>query len=295
MKLLGSLSWVPDKLMVPIQYYLQKGKIVNLKKPKTFNEKIQAYKLFYRDPLLLQCTDKEAVRDYVKRKGMEHLLVPLLGVYSKPEDIDFNGLPDKFVIKTSDGGGANEVIVCRKKEKKILEEIKGKVKEWINFPKPKKHIAREWAYDNGYDRKILIEELLEDPEGKKDIDDFKFYCFQGKYKFMQWHKDRHSFHRAGHLDENFKFLPEVEVDSYPTFAEEPLLPSNIEEMKIYAEKLAEDFPFVRVDMYNIGGKIYFGELTFYPASGYFNYKPEYVDEWLGSFFHYPFQKVSEIK
>ena len=288
MRILGLFSWVPDKWMLRIQYFLQTGSILHLKNPKTFQEKLQVYKISYHDPIMLQCTDKEKVREFVRKKDLSQILVPVIGVYEDVEKIDFDALPEKFVIKTSDGGGCNEVYICRNKNQENIEEIKKKLRGWISAPKSKKHIAREWAYDNEFPRKLIIENLLEEP-GKNDIDDYKFYCFQGKFRFMQWHKDRHGDHRAGHCDENGKFLPEIHVDSYPTFDKAMPLPSNFKEMITIAEKLAENFPFVRVDLYSVNEQIYFSELTFYPASGFFNYKPEGTDEWLGTFFEYPFQ------
>lgn len=286
-KVLSMMSWVPDILMINLQYFLQLGKFPNLKHPKSFNEFIQAYKLTYRDPQMLRCTDKYEVRKYLEERGFGEYLVPLIGVYNKFEDIDFTKLPERFVIKTTDGGGGNEVIICKDKSEDTIDQLKKKVDNWMIKKKPKKHIAREWAYDNGYLRRIIVEELLEDTKGNKDIDDFKFYCYNGKFKFMQWHKDRFTNHRAGHFDENLKFLPEICV-SYPSFDHEPVMPDNIEEMREIAEKVSKQFPFVRVDLYSIKGRIYIGELTFYPASGYFHYQPEYVDNWLGSFFTYPF-------
>ena len=285
-KILSSLSWIPDSLMLRIQYFLQTGKKLNLKNPDTFNEKMQWYKLYYHNPEMLRCTDKIEIKKYLEEKGYGEFLIPTIAVYKKTEDFDFKALPEKFVIKTSDGSGANEVMVIRSKNEISEEYLYKKLQEWWKAPKKKKHEAREWAYDNGYPRRIIVEELLEEPE-KNDLDDYKFYCFNGKYRFLQWHKDRHTAHRAGHYDENLNFLPDVRVDTYPSFDKAENLPQNFNKMIEVAESVANAFPFVRVDLYNINGKIYIGELTFYPASGYFNYQPEYVDKWLGSLFTEP--------
>lgn len=290
-KILSLLSWVPDRLMIRIQYFLQTGKKLNLKNPETFNEKMQWYKLNYHDPEMLRCTDKVEIREYLKEKGFGNLIVPIIAIYEKPEDLDFKSLPEKFVIKTSDGSGANEVMVCHSKKELGEDYLKNRVEEWFKTPKKRNHEAREWAYNNGYPRRVIVEELIEEP-GKKDIDDYKFYCFQGKYKFLQWHKDRHSSHKAGHYDENREFLPEVRVSSYPSFEKAERLPDNFEEMVEIAETISKAFPFVRVDLYNINKRIYIGELTFYPASGYFNYQPPYVDKWLGTLFSEPLVSYS---
>lgn len=292
MLILSGFQWMPDELIVRIQYYLQTGKRLRLKNPQYFNEKLQAYKLFYRDPVMLECTDKLKVREFVEDRGLKEILVPIYGVFNSLEEIDFEKLPDKFVIKTNDGGGGNEVLVCDGKDKLNQKEFEKKVNQWLKAPKPKKHIAREWAYDNGYPRRLIVEQLLEEPEDPtKDIDDYKFFCFDGKYKIMQWHKDRRANHKAGFWDENLDFIENVNI-LYPTFEPDkaPLLPENIQEMVEVAEKLSKGFPYVRVDLYNIGGKIYFSELTFYPASGYIPFNPYSFDKRLGSYFEYPFKK-----
>lgn len=282
MKVLSGLSWLPDSVMLKVQYFMQTGERLNLKNPKKFNEYLQAYKLYYRNPEMQRCADKVEVREFVKEKGLENILIPLIGVYNKPEDIDFEKLPDKFVVKASDGGGGNEVLICREKSEKFIEESKKKIQEWMNRSRPRKHIAREWAYENDFARKILIEELLEDPSELPDVDDFKFFCYNGKYKVLEWHKDRSTNHSAAHYDENLQYLPNFYT--YKVMHSDHPLPENIGEMVKVAEKLSEGFPFVRVDLYNIGGKIYFGEMTFYPASGYFVFRPDEINIWLGSFF-----------
>lgn len=280
------MNWLPDSLMLQIQYFLQTGKRLRIKNAKTFGEHIQAYKLYYRNPLMHQCVDKVEVRNYVQRKGLEEILVPIIGIYQKPEEIDFEKLPDNFIIKSSDGGGNNEVKICRGKNEKEIEDLKPIIKEWIRAPRPKKHIAREWAYENNIQRRILIEQLLEQP-GKKDIDDYKFFCYNGKFQVLELHRNRSTNHQAGHFDRDLNYLDHVKI--YPIPLGDKTLPGNIGEMIKIAEKLAEGFPFVRVDLYNVEGKIYFGEMTFYPASGYFVYQPEEVNDWLGSFFEYPFK------
>lgn len=261
---------------------MQTGERLHLKNPIKFNEFIQLYKLHYKNPLMHKCVDKFEAREFIKERGLESFLVPLIGVYDSVEEIDFKGLPDKFVVKTTDGGGSVEVKVVHEKGKEDLEKLRKELQEWMKFPKPRKHIGREWAYENDYPRRIIIEELLENNDGNPDIDDFKFFCFGGKYKVLEWHKDRNTNHSAAHYDENLNFLPEFYT--YKVMHKDHPLPDNIGEMVKIAEKLSEGFPFVRVDLYNVNGKIYFGEMTFYPASGYFVYRPEEINTWLGSFF-----------
>lgn len=288
-KVLSLLNWMPDKIIVGIQYFLQTGRKLHLKNPETFGEYLQAYKLKYRNPLMHQCVDKAEVRKYVETKGLSEILIPQIGIFNSEDDINYKELPRKFVVKTSDGGGNNEILLCKDKKKLDEKDFRTTIKGWLQAPKSKKHIAREWAYDNGFPRRIIVEELLEE-SGKKDIDDFKFFCYNGKFKVLEWHKDRSTLHRAGHFDEKLQYLPQNKI--YDTDFGRETLPENIQEMVKVAEKLAEGFPFVRVDLYNVNGKIYFGEMTFYPASGYFMYRPESVNTWLGSFFTYPFENGS---
>lgn len=285
--LLSLLSWMPDALMIRVQYLIQTGHFLHLKQPKTFGEIMQAYKLYYRNPEMHRCVDKGEVRSYVREKGYEDILVPLYGLYDSPEKIDFGKLPKSFIMKTTDGGGNNEVKIIRDKALTSESELKDMAQKWMQSPKPKKHIAREWAYENEIPRKILIEQLLQQP-GKIDIDDYKFFCYDGKFKVLEVHRDRSTQHTAGHYDANLNYLSHIKIYKDPLKDQE--LPQNIGEMIKIVEKLSEGFPFVRVDLYNVRGKIYFGEMTFYPASGYFVYRPESVNTWLGSFFKYPFER-----
>lgn len=276
------MSWVPDKLLLYVQFFLQTGKIMNLRNPKTFQDFIQFYKLYYRNSSMRLCTDKVEVRKYVKQKGLESILIPVIGIYDKAEDINYENLPDKFVMKASDGGGNNQVLICQDKKEFTKDSLLNIAQIWMSAPRSRKHIAREWAYDNNIPRKIIIEELLENPDGRPDMDDYKFFCYKGKFKVLEWHKDRSQNHTAAHYDENLQYMPEVKI--YNGIWEKTPFPPNFTEMVKVAETLSQEFPFVRVDLYNLKGKIYFGEMTFYPASGYYVYHPENVNVVLGSFF-----------
>ena len=290
MVILSALFWVPDKLMLYIQYYLQTGKKLHLKNPKTFNEKLQAYKLYYRNPEMLNCTDKIEVRKYLEKKGFKDILVPVHKIIENLDEFNFDELPDKFVAKTSDGGGGNQILIYRNKKNLNIEEVKKTFRQWSRAPKPVKHVAREWAYDNGFSRKILIEQLLEnDNPQNKEIDDYKFFCFDGKFKILWVDKNRYSDHRRGFWNEKLEFLNDVKC-LYPTFTQPPVLPNNIQEMIKIAEKLSQGFPFVRIDLYNVNNKIYFSEMTFYPNSGYTPFHPLSFDQQLGSFLDYPKNK-----
>lgn len=282
--ILSLLDWVPDELMVRIQYFMKLGKWVKLKSPRDFNEWIQGYKLSYRNPLMKQLTDKYEVREYVKEQGLENILVPLIGVFEKDAGsqkilrektskviLKLEDLPKKFVAKTNDGAGGNRVFICKDKEKIDKHEFYSLITRWMNERKGKKHYAREWAYENDFSRKFLIEQYLEE-EGKEGLDDYKFLCFGGKFKCLWVDTGRFSNHKRGFWDANLSRIEEAWCQ-YPKLDLDYKLPKNITEMITIAERLAKDFPFVRIDLYNLSGKIYFGELTFYPNSGYKTYHP----------------------
>ena len=282
-RLLKMFSWLPDRVMLPIQYFLILHRWPDMKNPKRFTEKIQCYKAFYRNPTMLDCVDKYKVREYVRMKlGTEKYLNTLYQVCNNANEIDFNTLPDKFVIKTTDGGNGDNVLICRDKNKLDIKLTRNKINGWRN--KKYYSISREWAYNGAKESKIIIEKLLESPENKDcSIDDYKFLCFNGKFRYLWVDKNRYSNHRRGFWNENLHFIKNVQSD-HPTFDLEPELPQNIHEMIKVSEKLSEDFPFARIDLYNIQGNIIFGEITFYPWSGYVQYKPDSFDYELGKYF-----------
>ena len=281
--ILRAFSWVPDKFMLPLQYYIVLHRWPDMKLPKRFTEKIQCYKAFYRNEQMLDCVDKYAVRQYVERKlGTTQYLNELYQVCNNAGEIDFESLPQKFVIKTTDGGNGDNVYICHDKNAIDVEATVALVDSWRN----KKYyaVSREWAYKGAKKSQVIVEQLLESDENADgSIDDYKFMCFNGKFRYLWVDKNRYSDHRRGFWNENLEFMPGVRSD-HPTFDIAPKLPENILEMVALAEKLAEDFPFVRVDFYNIKGKIYFGEITFYPWSGYVQYTPDEFDFELGSNF-----------
>lgn len=274
--------WLPDKIMLSIQYRLTFGRWPNLKHPERFTEWIQWYKMHYRNPVILQCVDKFRVRDYVRDKIGEEYLVTLYAVTTNASSIDFDALPTKFVIKTTDGGSGDNVLIVRDKSSLNISDAIKHIDSW----RGKKYyiISREWAYRGAKSSQIIIEKLLEsDANADGSIDDYKFLCFDGKFKYLWIDKDRYCNHHRGFWDEHLNFMPEV-VSDHPTFSTPPVLPDNIADMISVAEKLAADFPFVRVDLYNISGKIIFGELTFYPWSGYVRFSPDSFDFTLGKLF-----------
>lgn len=279
--ILRMLKFVPDKAMIKLQYRIKLKRKLNLKDPKRYTEKIQWYKLYYRNPVMMECVDKYGVRKYIEKKGLGNILNQLYQVVDRPEEINFDQLPDKFVIKTTNGSGTNILV----KDKKTLDiaETKKKLNDFLNMAEAS--AGREWAY-GGSGKKIIVEELLEDNSNKdKGISDYKFLCFNGKPVYVVYDKDRFSDHKRNFYDVNWNY---VKVDSdCPCFEDSVKKPENYEKMVEIASVLSRDFPAVRVDLYNIEGKIYFGELTFYPWSGYVQYTPDSFDFELGKYFVLP--------
>lgn len=279
--ILKTLSWVPDCIMLRVQYRIQNGRWPNLKYPKRYTEKLQLYKMRYRNPVLHKCVDKYEVRKYVERKGLSNKLNKLYGVYSKAEDIDFKKLPNRFVIKTTDGGGGNTIIICNDKSKLDIPSTIQKVNSWLNASRA--NAGREWAYVDIEKSQIIIEEYLENSVNPDaGIEDFKILCFNGEPKYIIVDKDRYIDHKRNFYTIDWK---RVDVDTdHEQFYEDYPQPNNLDEMLDIARKLSKEFPHVRVDLYNIDGRILFGELTFYPWSGYVQFTPDEFDFHLGSLF-----------
>lgn len=280
-KILSFLSFIPDLFMVKFQYRVKLGRRLNLKNPKRYTEKLQWYKLYYKNPLMSQCADKYEVREYIRSKGLEDILNKLYYVYDSIEDIDMDKLPNKFVMKTTNGSGTN--ILCQEKANVNVGEMKSKLSKWLK--RNYYSAGREWAYKNIIPR-IIVEEFLEDETNKFDgINDYKFICFNGKVEYIVLDVDRQIDHKRNVYDRDWNFI-DVETD-HKNFGDCISKPEALGEMLNIAEKLAEDFPSVRVDLYWVKNKIYFGELTFYPWTGYVPFNPDEFDFILGDKFILP--------
>ncbi|MCQ2104883.1 MAG: hypothetical protein MJZ26_03725 [Fibrobacter sp.] len=279
-KILNILQFIPDSLMLRFQYRVKLHRSLNLKKPLRFTEKVQWYKLNYRNPVMHQCVDKFLVRQFVESKGLKNILVDLYGYFSSVDKIDFEKLPKSFVIKTTHGGGGMNVVVCSDKSTLDYDLLKQK----LILPKHpvKKTLGREWAY-SGLMPGIIVEELLVNTDNPDaGVNDYKIFCFNGKPEYLVVDVDRYIGHKRNFYTANWDPL-NVSSDCPQADYDIPK-PDNFDEMIKIASKLSEDFPFVRVDLYNISGKIYFGELTFYPWSGYVQYTPDEADFDFGRFF-----------
>lgn len=259
-----SLRFLPDKSYIKLYYRLRVGRKLNMDNPTTLNEKLQWMKFNYRFPLQSIVSDKLLVRDYVKEKIGEEYLIPLLGSWKDYEDIDFSLLPKQFVLKCNhDSGG---LVVCTDKDKLDFTKAKDKVEKSLksNFF----YIGREYQYRNIKPR-IICEKFISD-NGNVPMD-YKIYCFNGKPDVPLVCKDRFSknTHRASYLyyDQEWNFVPLNKGDEK---IQNPKIerPKNFEKMLEIARILSADFIFARIDLYNIDGKIYFGEITLSPNSGF---------------------------
>lgn len=280
-KILACLSFVPDSIMLRFQYYIKMGFSPNFKSPSRFTEKIQNYKMNYRNPLMLRCVDKYEVRQYVKDKGLEHILNDCYGVYDHVDEIDLSVLPNQFVAKTTNGGGGLNVILVKNSNDLNEIEFKLKLKRWMKHS-GSYFAGREWAYSGIKKPRIIIESLLVDnnnPDGS--IEDYKFFCFSGKVFCIQEDRGRYSCHSRNFYTKEWIKIP-IQC-TYPTTKSSPR-PLNFSDMIRIAEILSEDFPFARIDLYNIQGQIYFGEITYYPGSGYEAFIPDSFDFELGKQF-----------
>lgn len=285
-KVLKFLSFIPDVPMVHLQYKMKTGVTLNLKNPRRFTEKLQFYKLFYRDPVMKQCVDKGDVREYISNQGFSKILVRCFGVYDSPNEIDFLKLPQKFVVKDTLGGGGNSVVIVKDKDELNIQELTKLMQSWVDEPIDKKHPGREWVYD-GHKHRIIIEEYIEADSQKGGLIDYKFFCNYGDIKFLYVVADRVLGKTAGFgiYAPDFKQMPVTRADESPLTRDVPK-PENYDELKHIAEELARPFPEARIDLYDVEGKIYFGEITFYDGSGYMTFTPDEYDTILGDMFSF---------
>ena len=284
-KILRMLDFVPDKTMLKIQYYIKTGRKLNLNNPKRYSEKLQWYKVNYRNELMRTCSDKYLVRDYVEKKQLGHMLNDLYGVYRNAKDIDFDALPDRFVLKASNGGGGNNIIFCDKTKGFDKEAVIDSLNKWI-FPSGKS-LGREWVYEKS-ENYIIAEKILA-RNANNDLPDYKFFCFNCEpyclYTMIDY-TDDHSKGKLAFYDLDFKHMGYHRKDFKNIDYDIPK-PENFDKMVEYARILSSEFPHVRVDMYNIDGEIVFGELTFFNASGYVLFEPDEFDFILGEKFILP--------
>ena len=271
----------------PIRKIAKKfNKKLNLKNPKTFNEKLQWIKLYDRNPKYSRMVDKYEAKKYVSEIIGEEYIIPTYGVYDCFDEINFDALPQQFVMKCTHISGS--VIVCKDKSNFDFEKAKKEITQNLNR-EYFKH-KREWPYKNVKPR-IIIEKYMATEE-QKELVDYKFFCFNGIPKLLNISE--------GWLTPSTVKMDFLDTDYNPTdfyrtdhgrFDKLPVKPVNFEKMKEISKKLAEDTNFIRVDLYEINGKIYFSELTFFPCGGFIPFEPEEYDLILGNMITLPEKKI----
>lgn len=274
------LMKVSPKLTLKILFYIKQGYRLNLENPKTYNEKLNWIKLNYRNELMPICADKFTVRQYVKDKGLEHILNDLYWEGFNPEDIPFDKLPNQFVIKVTTGSGKN--IICKDKTKLNHQKTIETLRRWLS----EKYLPAygEWFYDVIRPR-IIIEKLLIDENGEIP-NDYKVFCFNGEPKYIAVDVGRFYEMKRNIFDIDWNFKKGYKI-SFPN--DDIILerPQCLEQMIQKARKLSEGFPHVRVDFYIIKNEIYFGELTFTNGAGFGNVRPYSFAEEMGNLIKLP--------
>ncbi len=256
---------LPDKLVINIENFITYKRFLNKENPEYFGEKIQWLKLYGNLEKYNDYVDKYKVREFVSNVIGEEYLIPLLGAYDKPEEIDYEKLPNQFVLKLNHGSGYN--IIVKEKNKENINNINKKLNKWIKEDYYK--IKKEYQYKN-VKKKIVCEKYINDSKG--ELLDYKFFCFNGKPEFVKVDFDRFQNHKVNFYNSNWELL-NLQETGWGNNKNKVDKPKNFSEMLEIARKLSTKFQFVRVDLYNVDGKIYFGELTFTPASGKHSFTP----------------------
>ena len=264
-----------DELYLKWEYYYHMGKKLNLKNPTTFGEKLQWLKLHDHNPIYHTMVDKYAVKEYVSGVLGSDYVIPMLGVWDNAADIQWNDLPDQFVLKATHGGGGGAVFICKDKKDFDKEKVSSRLQIFLDkIDLYKKN--REWAY-KGIPHRIIAEKYMEEDNGQ--LDDYKILCFNGEPQIIIVDADRYKKHKRNFYDKQWNIIP-IESDCEPI--DKPIdKPVNLDEMLNIARILSKNIPFVRVDLYNVKGSIFFGELTFYPWGGFISFKPDKYNKELG--------------
>lgn len=264
------------------------GKWPNLENPQSFSEKVQWLKLHDRRPEYTIMVDKVKVKEYVAKVLGEDYIIPTLGVWDDPDKIDFNLLPEKFVIKCNHNSGTG-MFICKDKRTMDIRRVKAELRKGL---KENYYCGgREWAYKD-VPRKILAESFVEPASGIDDLPDYKFFCFNGEPKYCQVISGRNTKMSIDFFDKDWKHQPFHEPHNYPFASIEPQKPKDYELMWNAAKKLAKDKPFSRIDFYQARDKVLFGEITFFPTSGLGGFSPEEWDYKFGSMIKLPIDSES---
>ena len=278
----GLLCWMSDETFVKMMFRFHEGRRIDLNDPKSLNEKLQWLKLYDRDPKYTEMVDKYRVKDYIKKTIGEEYVIKTLGVWENANDIDFGALPNRFVLKTNHD--SHSIIIC--KDKKEFDERTARKALNRSLKNNGYWYGREWPYKN-VKPCILAEEYLQNTDGTPLID-YKFYCYGGQpiYFMVSYGEAEHNVRnhkfdmQCNSIDHLFKKTPAIK-------AEDAFIPSNISEMINIVKELCGHNEHIRIDLYNIDGKIYFGEITYYSSAGFMNICSQEYSDYLASLIHIP--------
>ncbi|MDO4811338.1 MAG: ATP-grasp fold amidoligase family protein [Eubacteriales bacterium] len=282
----GFYAGLPESEYLKKLYQLKVGKELDLENPQRFTEKIQWLKLYDRNPVYTKMQDKYLVREIIEKKIGSQYMIPLLGVWDRVEDIDFDQLPEQFVLKCNHDCAS--AVICRDKASLDIKAAKAKLKQCLERVYGASGI--EWAYRD-IPRKIIAEKYMQNGD-ELTLTDHKFYCFDGEVKMVMLtsgtaHTDER---RRVTLDPQFRRIPVCKKNDVNS--PEPYeVPKCLDEMIALVEKIAEGIPFVRVDFYVIGGHPYFGEVAFYPDGGFIEFAPTEWEQKLGEWIQLPEKRM----
>ncbi len=271
------LKWVSDKTFIKMVYRAKFNRKLNLKNPLTFNEKLQWLKLNDYKPIYAKMVDKYEAKKYVADIIGEEYIIPTYGVYSNFDEINFDALPNQFVIKcTHDSGG---LVICKDKSNFDKEGSREKIEKCLK--RNYFNEGREPVYKEVIPR-IIVEKYMENKDGSS-IEDYKIFCFHGEPKIMYISNNSHTVNQSiAFFDMDYNLL-DIEREDYKKMDVIPERPKNFEKMKEFSKILSKDTPHLRVDWYEINGHLYFGELTFITCSGLIPFKNIEDDKLLGSY------------
>lgn len=282
----GFFHHMSDEEYICKMYKASLGKNLNLEHPYTFNEKLQWLKMNDRRAEYTTMVDKYLVRKYIAETIGDQYLIPLIGVWDSPEEIDFDSLPNQFVLKCNHNSGLG-MCICKDKTKLDIKKVKRDLKRGL--AEDYFYIGREWPYRN-VNRKIICEKYMTD--GDDQLSDYKIHNFNGIPRAILVCRDR--FKESGltedFFSENWNHL-DISRPGHPNSLQVIPRPAELEEMLYLSRILSKTIPFVRTDFYTIHGKVYFGEITFYPASGLERFEPESIDKQFGEWLELPIARI----
>ena len=276
----------PDKLCLHLQFWCRMGYRLDLERPKTFNEKLQWLKLYDRNSLYTKLVDKYDVKEYIASRIGESYIIPTIGVWNSCEQINWNSLPNQFVMKTTHDGGSAGVFICKDKRRINIDNVCRQMTRSLKHSIYR--VFREWPYRNIQPR-IIAEKYMEQSDGSP-LTDYKFFCFNGSPKFL-YVRTPGAKPTVNYMTLNWEKAPFRRSDCEPSDII-PEKPSQFDTMVKIATDLSKDIPFVRVDLYEINHRVYFSELTFYPSSGLTSFVPQEWDYKLGDLLQLPPKRVT---